>query len=142
MKRLLDVSRAARLAGIPTEEIQRLIAQGCLSASEGKVDMGELTALFPEIEQRPMSMLEVVSQIKDDAVFKASDERTQDRASMRAEIQQLRTELAYYKGQVENFRRLLTDVQGSLCQLQEKVDQKQRVEAVVKWLQHKMKELS
>lgn len=142
MKRLLDVSRAARLAGIPTEEIQRLIAQGSLSASEGKVDMDQLSELFPEIEQRPMSMLEVVSQIKDDAVYKSGDEKTLDKASMRAEIKQLRTELAYYTGQVENFRRLLTDVQGSLCDLQEKVDQKQRVEAIIKWLQLKVKELS
>ncbi|MFZ0256055.1 MAG: hypothetical protein WAN46_10485 [Gammaproteobacteria bacterium] len=140
--RLLDVSRAARLAGVPREEIQRLIAAGELEAFEGKVDIANLENIYPEIGQRPASMLEFVSQIKEDAMWKTPFPDVPDAASLRNELRQLRSEVAYHKQQAESYRRILTDLTGMLLDIQEKVDQKQRVKAIVKWLETKLKEAS
>lgn len=138
--RLLDIGRAARLAGVPREEIQRLIAVGELEAFEGKVDIANLAKIYPGFERRPASMLEFVSQIKEDAMWKTPFPDVQDAASLRSEARQLRTETAYHKQQAESYRRILTDLRGMLLDLQEKVDQKQRVKAVVKWLERKLRE--
>ncbi|MGF1613594.1 MAG: hypothetical protein ACFCVA_06670 [Gammaproteobacteria bacterium] len=139
--RLLDIARAARLAGVPREDIQRLIATGKLTAFEGKVDVSELAKLYPEIERRPASMLELVSQIKEDAIWKAVAPHARDSAPLPVDVGQLRTELAYHKRHAEHYRRMLADLRGMLLDIQEKVDQKQRVEAVIKWLEHKLKEV-
>lgn len=138
--RLLDIARAARLAGVPREEIQRLIAAGELPAFEGKVDTAALIKRYPEIERRPASMLEFVSQIKEDAMWKTPSPDVQDAASLRSEVRQLRAEVTYHKQQVESLRRILTDVRGMLLDLQEKVEQKQRIKAVIQWLDCKLKE--
>lgn len=138
--RLLDIARAARLAGVPREEIQRLIAAGKLEAFEGKIDIANLTKLYPEIEGRPAGMLEFVSQIKEDAMWKSPFPGPQDAASLRGEVGQLRTEVSYHKQQADDCRRILTDVRGMLLDLQEKVDQKQRVRAVIMWLERKLEE--
>jgi hypothetical protein len=138
--RLLDIGRAARLAGVPREEIQRLIAAGELEAFEGKVDIANLTEIYPELARRPASMLEFVSQIKEDAMWKTSFPDVQDAPSLRREVRQLRTETAYHKQQAESYRGVLTDLRGMLLDLQERVDQKQRVKAVIQWLERKLRE--
>ena len=138
--RLLDIARAARLAGVPRDEIQRLIATGKLEAFEGKVDIANLVKVYPEIGGRPASMLEFVSQIKEDAMRKTAFPEVQDVTSLRRELRQLRSEVAYHKQQAERYRHILTDLSGMLLDLQEKVDQKQRVKAVLQWLESKLKE--
>jgi CDP-4-dehydro-6-deoxyglucose reductase len=138
--RLLDVSRAARLAGVSREELQRLIAAGELEAFEGKVDIADLAKIYPEIERRPASMLEFVSQVKEDAMWKAPFPQLQDATSLRSEVHQLRTEVAYHKQQAEAYRRIFTDLTGMLMDLQEKIEQKQRVKAIINWLERKLKD--
>lgn len=118
--RLLDVSRAARLAGVPREELQRLIAAGELQAFEGKVDIDHLAQIYPEIGHRPASMLELVSQIKEDAMWKAPFSEARDAMSLLSEVRQLRIEVAYHKQQTEHYRQALTDVAGMLRDLQER----------------------
>nr|MBS0021741.1 hypothetical protein [Gammaproteobacteria bacterium] len=140
--RLLDVSRAARLAGVPREEIQRLIAAGELEAFEGKVDIDNLASIYPEIGRRPAGMLEFVSQLKEDAMWKTPFPDVQDAASLRGELRQLRSEVAHHKQQADSYRRILTDIKGMLLDIQDKVDQKQRVQAVIKWLERKLREAS
>jgi CDP-4-dehydro-6-deoxyglucose reductase len=71
MDQLIDVNRAARLAGVTRVEIQRQIASGLLQTFEGRVKMSDLVGLYPEIDESRSYMLEVVSQIKEDAVGKA-----------------------------------------------------------------------
>lgn len=138
--RLLDIARAARLAGVTREEIQRLIAEGELDAFEGKVDSVRLAEIYPEIDERPASMLEFVSQIKEDAMWKTALPDVQDAASLRGEVRQLRAEAAYHKQRAESYRRILTDLAGMLFDLQERVEQKQRIKAMIKWLEGKLKE--
>lgn len=144
MKRFLDIHRAARIAGVRREEIQRLIAEGSLNAFEGKVDLTELLKLYPEIERSRISMLEMVSQIKEDAVAKAlkRESGVQDAASLMDELRHTRAVGAYHEKHADAYRQIILDLRRMLVDLREKVGQKQRVEAMIKWLDHKMRSLS
>lgn len=143
MVKLLGISKAARIAGVPREEIQRHIADGTLTAFEGKVEVGQLHTLFPEIEQREGDMLEALSQIKEDALAKSLKETSgiQDVDSLASEVKQLRREAAHYKQQVNEYRQLTVDLRQMLTDLKAKVEQKQRVAAVIRWLEKKRKTL-
>ena len=131
------------MAGVPREAIQRHIADGTLTAFEGKIEFGQLRALYPEIEGTQQSMLEILSQIKEDALTKsikqAAGER--DMASLIAEVKQLAAEAAHYKRQVNDYRRLTLDLREMLLDLKTKIGHKQRVEAVIQWLDQKRKKL-
>lgn len=144
MAKLLGISKAARMAGVPREEIQRHIAEGTLTAFEGKVELTQLNAIYPELERTDGDMLQVLSQIKEDALAKSLRQSSgvQDVDSLVKEVKQLRREAAHYKRQVNEYRQLTLDLRQMLTDLKTKVDQKQRVSAVIRWLEQKRKKLS
>jgi CDP-4-dehydro-6-deoxyglucose reductase, E3 len=143
--RLIDTSRAARLAGVTRGEIERHIASGTLSSFEGKVNMRDLLKIYPEIDDSGRYMFEVVSQIKEDAVGKAirrrGGEEVQDPAALRREIASLRREAGYYKDRCEKYKQVLTELRPKLIELQKTSEQKSRFGALIAWLTHKTQEV-
>jgi CDP-4-dehydro-6-deoxyglucose reductase len=144
MDQLIDVNRAARLAGVTRVEIQRQIASGLLPTFEGRVKMSDLVGLYPEIDESRSYMLEVVSQIKEDAVGKAVRRRDgsmpQDLAGLRHEIVNLRREASFYKEKCDKYKQLLTDLKPKLVDLEQTSNQKGRFAALIAWLTHKTEE--
>ncbi len=143
MQRYIDLARAARLAGITRAELQRLIADHTLSTFEGKVEYRELLALFPEIGSAS-GMVEIVSQIKEDAVRKPSHSELRGRdspASLKAERDQLRADLAYYKRQSQHYRQILLELRPKLEKLQQHSEHKHRIQTIINWFVHKTKDL-
>jgi hypothetical protein len=140
MQRLIDPARAAHVAGVSIEEIHRQIAAGHLHAEKGKIDFEDLRRLYPELTITSHNMVDFVTQIKDDAFIKAMRknmgfEREDPVEGWRKSAQ----EALYFKDESERFRRMLIDLRGMLVDLEARVDQKNRVRAVIQWLDHKFK---
>lgn len=143
--RLIDLSRAAHLAGVTRVEIQRLIAAGQLVTFEGKVQVSDLARIYPEVSESPAAMLEIVSQIKDDAIIKGLYQRMghhmTDIDELRGEIKRLQQELAFSKERTGRYKHVIIELRPKLAALQRQSEEKQRIQAIIDWLVHKTKEL-
>lgn len=144
MEKLIDASRAARMAGVSRSEIQQLIADGRLQTFEGKVSVDELASFYPDLDRSRSYMSEVVDQIKEDAVGKRHRDRMADADldpdALRQELAKARHEVAYYRERAERYREVLRSLKERLLALQEHSDQKSRVEALIQWIAQKAKE--
>ena len=67
MTQLLNVSRAARLAGVTRSQIQKKIGSGELETFEGEVKITDLLRVFPQIDLDRDPTLEHMKQIKANA---------------------------------------------------------------------------
>jgi len=143
--RYLDVERAAKLAGVPTREIERLISDNRLPTSEGKVSYQDLVLVYPEIVVSRTTMVEITGQIKDDAVLKATQERPgykfRDIESVLAQCRALQEDLAYHQELARNYKHILQELRPKLEQLQEKSEHKHRIQRILNWFIHKTKEI-
>lgn len=141
MDPLVDLNRAARLAGVTRQQIKRQIAHGVLASSEGKVRLSDLQVLYPEVKPSGSSMVEIVSQIREDAVSKGlrMQREGQEAESLVEEVKRLRTERAYYRERSDQYAGILRDLTGMLDNLMERLDARQKpfLEAVTKWLAKK-----
>ncbi|MCP5430283.1 MAG: hypothetical protein H6962_08805 [Chromatiaceae bacterium] len=70
MDRLLSVSQAARMVGVPRRLLQQHIQEGRIDAFEGHVRVSELRKAYPEADSERSGMIEKVSRIREAAVFK------------------------------------------------------------------------
>lgn len=71
MPRLLTLSRAARLVGVPRGVLQKRIQAGELTSFEGKVDMDELTQAYPQAQFEDNADLERLERIVETALRRA-----------------------------------------------------------------------
>lgn len=67
MPRLVSISRAARLVGVPRGSLQARIQQGEIGSFEGQVSLTELARAYPDTQFEDNSMLERIEQIIEDA---------------------------------------------------------------------------
>lgn len=67
MTQWLNLSRAARLIGVPRGELQRAIREGRLAANDGLVSTAGLLALYPRLSLEESGAFERVSRVKDEA---------------------------------------------------------------------------
>ncbi len=145
IQRFLDIPRAAKLAGVPRSEIRRLINEQVLTASDGKIQYDELLRVYPEIRRSPSAMLEIVSQIKDDAISKSphdgSCKQNMDLNIVAAELNRSRQEAIYYRELAGKYKQILKELRPKLATLQQKSEHKHRIQALIDWFVHKTKEL-
>jgi hypothetical protein len=139
----LDVDRAAKLAGVPDYEIERLISANRLPTCEGKVAYQDLILVFPEIDTSRSKMVEITGQIKDDAIAKATRERPgfkfRDLESVLAQCRALQEDLAYHQELARNYKQILQELRPKLEQLKEKSEHKHRIQSIINWFTHKTK---
>lgn len=143
MDRWLDVPRAARVAGVSRTEIQQHIAQGDLPATEGRVQVSDLLKLYPDVEVSGFSMVDIVSQIRDDAVAKADRQRDSDMdiVELRETLKKYREEAVFYKDRADHYKQILSDLKGMLGDARSRLEPGQRsyLDAVIQWMTQKMK---
>jgi hypothetical protein len=138
---MIDPTRAAHVAGVTTDEIERQIAAGHLRADKGKVDFDDLRKLYPELAITSHNMVELVSQIRDDAFVKAMRKKLGfEREDPIEALARSTREAVYHKLQSERFHRMLLDLRGMLVELETRVEQKNRVHAILQWLDHNLAE--
>lgn len=145
MHRYIDVSRAARLAGVSRSEIQRLVADKSLVTFEGKVEYEALVELFPEIKDSRSSMVEIVAQIKEDAVGKTTNSQSSggkpDSTALQHELKELRRDLHFHRQRAGEYRSILVELRPRLESLQQQSEHKQQIQTIINWFVHKTKEL-
>ncbi len=132
---LIDPIRAARLAGVTHDVIQQLVADGVLPIQHGKIDLSDLRRLYPDIEARRTTMVEVAAQIREDAFAKAMHRDDPPNVeSLKVELRQARQEIAYFRAEVGRCKALASDMERLLVDYQHQSQDKQRVEAMIAWL--------
>jgi len=120
MTRLLTISRAARLIGIPRGALQGKIKNGELATFEGMVAVDELLRAYPETQLEDNAALERIENIKDSAfgrrmrerVLPGADVLLARMAGMSAELAQTRARLDYYRMLVEQLKARLREPEG------------------------------
>ncbi len=70
MPQLLNLSRAARLAGVTRGELQKKIQKGELTTFEGEIAINDLLRVYPNVELENNEMLDRVAMIKETAMPK------------------------------------------------------------------------
>lgn len=144
MERMLDMYRAARLAGVKPAELERRVAEGQYKVENGQIYVHDLLVMYPEVELKKTGMVEVVSQIKDDAILKVVANRNpaNSPAALILENTGLRKELVYYRRQVQRQKDCINDLRGMLVSMRDRFERPQaiHIENILVWLRQKMKE--
>jgi len=125
MDRLLSVSQAARMAGVPRKILQQHIQEGRVSTFEGYIRMSELHKAYPEVSGEKSGMIEKVRLIRDAAVFKEAAEHSHDPDRLAADLHRAQIEIARLQAQVNSYRELAAQTEDQLINLQEQCEKRE-----------------
>jgi len=115
MKRLLTLSRAARLVGVRRGALQSRIRSGELLAFEGMVAAEDLLRLYPQARLEGELGLERFEAIKDEAYRRRMRERLMPSTdALVARVVELGQERARAQGMLEHYRLLVEALQAKL----------------------------
>ena len=125
----LPVTRAAKELGISRREIQQKIQSGELKTFEGRVTMAQLRSVFPAAEKmETSSILEKINFIKDNAYLnRVQTAHIPDSYTLMGQVQRLRMELRMAREERMAQLRLISELTGSLQEMQRNCDEKQKV---------------
>ena len=123
MPRLLTVSRAARLVGVPRGTLQQQIQDGELPSFEGQIDIDDLTRAYPQVQLEDNAMMEKIENIIDNALKRARGEklkklRAPDLSTLAARVASLSKELARTKHQNQWLNDVIKQTQDKLLELE------------------------
>ncbi|MCB1877840.1 MAG: hypothetical protein KDH88_17850 [Chromatiales bacterium] len=142
MEKFLDVSRAARMAGVTVAEIRRKVSDGSLEADEGRIRVSQLMDAYPDVHLGGFTMVDVVAQIRDDALRKGAadhDDEVKSVEGLLLTVKRLRKESAFYREECRRQRQVMRDLDGMLADLRTRLEARQRpfLDAVTQWLKKK-----
>lgn len=131
MSRLLTLSRAAQLIGVPRGVLQKRIGAGELAAQDGMVATEALLALYPELDLEASGAFERITRIKEQAFGRRVRERmlpsqeilAQRLVEQSGELADLRRHLGRYHQLVVGLReRLAAEPSPSAAELRRLLD--------------------
>ena len=125
MDRLLSVSQAARMAGVPRKILQQHVQEGRVSTFEGYIRMSELHKAYPEVSGDKSGMIEKVRLIQEAAMTKDSPDRKADPEKLGADLRRAQVEIARLQSQVASYRELATQTEQQLISLQERCERRE-----------------
>lgn len=125
MDRLLSVSQAARMVGVPRKLLQQHIQDGRVMTFEGYIRMSELHKAYPEADGDHSGMLEKVRNIQDAARFKEIGKPQHDAERLAAELHRARIRIAGLEQQVADYQALAAETEDRLMVLQDSCDRRQ-----------------
>lgn len=138
MNRYLNVSTAARLAGVSRSSIQKRIRAGELSTFEGQVSEEDLTRVYPQIELEDNAVLERMNRIQRNAINKKLPSEMPNEQVMARELDRLRLELADANAEIRRYRELVLTLKQRLTEIQDEDDctrrQKLVLQALIRWM--------
>lgn len=144
MDRLLSLSQAARMVGVPRRLLQQHVQEGRIEAFEGHIRMSELQKAYPEASGEQSGMVEKVLRIREAAVMKANRDYKPDVDQLCTELQRARVEIDRLREEVASYRRFAAETEERLLSLQERCDTRQAMMlgTLVGWFmnQHKLRE--
>ncbi|MCG6967805.1 MAG: hypothetical protein LJE59_15005 [Chromatiaceae bacterium] len=141
MDRLLSLSQAARMVGVPRRLLQQHIQEGCIEAFEGHIRLSELRKAYPEADSDRSGMIEKVNRIREAAVFKANRDFRPDIDQLCSELQRARVEIARLQGEVDSYRQFAAETEQRLLTMQQQCDARQAMilGTLVGWFMHQSK---
>jgi len=141
MDRLLSVSQASRMVGVPRRLLQQHIQEGRLSAFEGHIRMSELHKAYPQADSDRSGMLEKVNRIREAALFKTTRDIRPDVDHLSTELQRARVEIGRLQEEVDGYQQLAAETEQRLLALQERCDERQAMMlgTLVGWFMNQLK---
>jgi CDP-4-dehydro-6-deoxyglucose reductase, E3 len=140
--RLLNVAKAARIAGVSRSEIQKKIRTGDLPTFEGMVKVSDLESTYPNSTNKSGSMLEKVRQYKEKANSRARliAPTVPTTEILASRITLLSKELIKAKAQLSQYANIFEKLTPKLSSLQSSQENelKQDVIKINQWLQEKI----
>ena len=138
MDRLLTLSQAARMVGVPRRTLQQYIREGHLSVFEGDIRLSELLKAFPQADADRSGMIERMDRIKAGAVLKGTSDGMPDPRQLADEVHRLRLQLGETQAQLDSYREMAAEMKQRLLDLQDHCDRKQAmmVSTLVGWFLH------
>ena len=131
------------LACVPAREIQKKIDNKQLSATRGQIHIDDLIECYPAIQAEEADMLSLVAKIKETSFITgaAKQHGKITRESMAQEINKLKLSLDYYRERAHKFEDAFLQLRDNLEEIQEKLGKSQRIEGLIHWLDHRLKEI-
>ena len=141
MDRLLSVSQAARMVGVPRRLLQQHIQEGRLNAFEGHIRMSELHKADPQADSDRSGMLEKVNRIREAALFNSTRDGRRAPEHLATELQRTRVEMGRLQEQLDSYKQLAVETEARLLDLQERCDERQAMMlgTVVGWFMNQLK---
>lgn len=141
MDRLLSVSQASRMVGVPRRMIQQQIQEGLLTAFEGHIRLSELRKAYPEADSDRSGMVEKVTRIREAAASKANRDFKPNIDHLCSELQRARVEIERLVDEVESYQRFAAETERRLLDLQERCDERQAMmlSTLIGWFMHQLK---
>ena len=141
MDRLLSVSQASRLVGVPRRLIQQHIQEGHLQAFEGHIRLSELQKAYPDADSDRSGMVEKVRRIREAAATKANRDFKPDVDHLCSELQRARVEIERLQDQVDSYQHFAAETEQRLLALQERCDERQAMllGTLVGWFMNQLK---
>ena len=141
MDRLLSLSQAARMVGVPRRLLQQDIQEGRINAFEGHIRMSELHKCYPDADSDRSGMLEKVKRIREAAVFKSTRDGRRDPEHLATELQRTRVEMGRLQEELDGYRELAAETEARLLELQERCDTRQAMMlgTLVGWFMNQLK---
>jgi len=142
MDHLLNLSTAAKLAGVSRRTIQSRIQVGELEAFEGHVRMSALTRVYPDVDNRTDTVLERMARIQDNAINKVNPDEISDERLLANQVHRLQLELTDAYLQLDSYKALTFELQNRLIAMRESCDrkEKQMIQALLHWMAVQMKQ--
>lgn len=142
MDHLLNLSTAAKLAGVSRRTIQSRIQAGELEAFEGHVRMSALTRVYPGIENKTDAVLERMSRIQDNALHKVNPDDISDERILANQVHRLQLELTDAYAQLDSYKALTMELQDRLLVMREGCErkEKQMIQALLHWMATQIKQ--
>ena len=141
MDRLLSVSQASRMVGVPRRMIQQHIQEGLLEAFEGHIRLSELRKAYPDLDSDRSGMVEKVARIREAAASKANRDFKPNVDHLCTELQRARVEIERLTDEVASYQRFAAETETRLLQLQEQCDARQAMMlgTLIGWFMNQMK---
>lgn len=141
MDRLLSLSQAARMVGVPRRLLQQHIQEGRITAFEGHIRMSELHKAYPQADSDCSGMVEKMQRIREAAVFKSTGDSRPDPEHLATELQRTRVEMGRLQHELTGYRELAAETEHRLLELQERCDARQAMVlgTLVGWYMNQLK---
>ena len=141
MDHLLNLSTAAKLAGVSRRTIQSKIQSGDLEAFEGHVRMSALSRVYPDIDNKTDTVLERMSRIQNAAMHKVNPDEISDERLLANQVHRLQLELTDTYAELDSYKALTAELHDRLVVMQESCErkEKQMIQALLHWMAAQIK---
>lgn len=145
MPRLVSISRAARLVGIPRGTLQKQIQAGDILSFEGKIRLSDLAEAYPSVSLEDNSMLEKIDQIIERARHKARSRKEvpPDMDVLAARINILSDELVDARMEVNIYSNIIDKLKTKIKNIGNQIPQAyQAASDLHLWLLHEVESIA